>query len=35
MNGASIMGRKIVVMYAQPTKEVKKKPTQDLIEDGI
>ena len=35
MNGASIMGRKIVVMYAQPTKKVEKKPTQDLIEDGM
>lgn len=35
MNGASIMGRKLVVMYAQPSKEVKRRPSQDLIEDGM
>ena len=44
MDGASVMGRKLKVMYAQPSKKQKSKPkaktakaneTKDVIEEGI
>jgi hypothetical protein len=35
MNGASVMGRKLVVMYAQPSARNKNVDGKDMIEDGV
>lgn len=40
MNGASVMGRKLKVMYAQPSRATSSQPSaaekfKDVIEEGI